>query len=66
MQFDSSQPALDRMESCDCANGTRQIIDGIGPFDNAWAAWRILGDEQLHAVVIRGIAGSISSILDAP
>ncbi len=64
LQFDSRQTAPDRMESRDCADGTRQLIDGIGPFDNAWAAWRNLGDEQLHAVVIRGTVDSISSILD--
>ncbi|WP_233224420.1 hypothetical protein [Thiomonas sp. X19] len=52
------------METRELADGTRQPIQGMGPFDNAWAAWKSLQDEQLYAVVIRGTVHSASSILD--
>ncbi len=64
LQFDSRQTDLSLKESRDRADGTQQVIDGMGPFDNAWAAWKSLQDEQLYAVVIRGTVDSASSILD--
>jgi len=63
-QFDSRQTTPARKETRDRSDGTQQVIDGIGPFDNAWAAWKSLQDEQLYAVVIRGTVGASSSILD--
>ncbi len=63
-QFDSRQSDPSLRESRSRANSAPQVIDGMGPFDNAWAAWKSLQDEQLYAVVIRGTVDSASSILD--
>ncbi|MDE2255782.1 MAG: hypothetical protein KGL42_16165 [Betaproteobacteria bacterium] len=63
-QFDSRQTDPSLKESRDRANAPPQVIDGMGPFDNAWAAWKSLQDEQLYAVVIRGTVDAASSILD--
>ena len=63
-QFDSRQTDPSLKETRDRSDGTQQVIDGMGPFDNAWAAWKSLQDEQLYAVVIRGTVDAPSSILD--
>ena len=63
-EFDSRQTDPSRQEKRALSDGTAQAIEGMGPFDNAWAAWKCVFDENLYAIVIRGTVGEVSSILD--
>ena len=63
-EFDSRQTDPAQQEVRTLADGKSQTIEGMGPFDNAWAAWKCVVDENLYAIVIRGTVGSRSSILD--
>ena len=62
--FDSRRTDPAQQETRTLFDETTQTIEGIGPFDNAWAAWQSVIDESLYAIVIRGTVGSLTSILD--
>lgn len=36
----------------------------LGPFNNAWVAWKNVQDDNLYAVVVRGTVGVFGSIFD--
>lgn len=61
---DSRQNDPARQESLTLQDGSSQTITGLGPFDNAWAAWQHPADNRINAIAIRGTVNTPSSILD--
>lgn len=64
LQYDCRVHDKAHQETRERSDGTRESIDGMGPFDNAWSGWKSRSDPDLHAVVIRGTVGDFFSMLD--
>ena len=62
--FDSRQNEPTMQERLTLQDGSSRAITGMGPFDNAWAAWQDPADKRINALAIRGTVGATSSILD--
>lgn len=57
------QPEPPREVSSRWTSDSRQT-ESLGPFNNAWSAWKSVQDSDLYAVVVRGTVGDFGSILD--